>query len=192
MIKEQVTVKERNESHPKEAVQLINEKIKFDKMQLISADGQNLGIITREEALRLAYREDLDLVLLAEQGGEGYPVAKIMDLGKSLYAKKKQQADAKKNQKVIQIKELKMRSKISEHDYQTKMNQALQFLKDGKRLKVTFMFRGRESVTREERGGEMFNKIEQTFENAGILKNLVQEKDSKSPQVWSRIYYIKK
>ena len=185
-------MKERNDSQGKESTQLVNEKIKFEKMQLISADGQNLGIVIRDEALRLAYRAELDLVILADQGSEGVPVAKIMDFGKTLYSKKKQQADAKKKQQVIQIKELKMRPKISEHDYQTKMNQALQFLKEGKRLKVTLMFKGRETATREERGTEMFDKLQKTFEDAGIMKGLVQEKDSKSFQAWSRIYYTKK
>jgi translation initiation factor IF-3 len=185
-------VKERNESQGREATQPVNEKIRHERMQLISAEGQNLGIFSRDEALREAARANLDLVLLAEQGGEGVPVARIMDFGKTLYAKKKQQADAKKKQQVIQIKELKLRPKISEHDYQTKMNQGIDFLTSGKRLKITLMFKGREAVTREERGAEMFDKIQKTFEDAGIMKHLVQEKDAKSPQAWSRVYYSKK
>ncbi len=170
---------------------LINEKIRFDKMQVISHDGKNLGILAREEALKLARQTDLDLVVIADQGGEGYPVVKVMDFGKVLYAKKKQQAEAKKHQKVIQVKEIKLRPKIGEHDYQTKINQAVQFLKDGKHLKVTLMFRGRETATREERGQEIFDKIDKSFEEAGLTK-LVQEKDAKAAQFWSRVYYLKK
>lgn len=170
---------------------LINEKIRFDKMQVISHDGKNLGILAREEALKLARQTDLDLVVIADQGGEGYPVVKVMDFGKVLYAKKKQQAEAKKHQKVIQVKEIKLRPKIGEHDYQTKINQAVQFLKDGKHLKVTLMFRGRETATREERGQEIFDKINKSFEEAGLTK-LVQEKDAKAAQFWSRVYYLKK
>ena len=169
---------------------IINEKIRFDKMQVISHDGKNLGVLPRDEALRLARQVGLDLVIIAEQGGDGLPVVKVMDFGKALYAKKKQQAEAKKNQKVIQIKEIKLRPKIGEHDYQTKINQAIEFLKDGKHLKVTLMFRGRETATREERGTEMFTKIDASFEAAGLTK-LVQEKDAKTPQLWSRIYYLK-
>ena len=86
-----------------------------------------------------------------------------MDFGKALYAKKKQQAEAKKSQKVIQVKEIKLRPKIGEHDYQTKINQAIDFLKDGKHLKVTLMFKGREAAMREERGEELFRKIDESF-----------------------------
>lgn len=171
---------------------LINEKIRYDKMQLITHEGKNLGIVSREDALKFARVVGLDLAIIAESGSEGVPVAKVMDFGKVLYAKKKQQAEAKKKQQVIQIKELKIRPKIAEHDYQTKLNQALQFLKEGKRVKVTLMFKGREAAMREERGAELFNKIQQTFEDQGVLKNLVQEKDVKAPQMWSRIYYLKK
>lgn len=176
----------------KEELPLINEKIRFEKVHLISQNGENIGIVSRDEALRAAYAANLDLVLIAEQGGQGYPVVKIMDFGKVLYAKKKQQAEAKKHQKTVQIKEIKIRPKISEHDYQIKMNQALQFLKEGKRLKLTLVFRGREAATREERGKYLFDKVAQTFEDAGIAKQVVQEKDIQNPQFWSRIYFMKK
>lgn len=171
--------------------QLINEKIHFTKVQVISNDGQNLGAMDKNEALRLARQADLDLVLISDHGNEGVPVVKIMDFGKVIYAKKKQQAEAKKSQKVIQVKEAKLRPKIGDHDYQTKINQIIDFLKDGKHVKITVMFKGREAVTKEERGTELFNKINLSFEQAGLTK-LVQEKDSKGPQFWSRVYYLKK
>lgn len=170
--------------------QLVNEKIRFDKMQVITNEGKNLGILSRDEALRLARQSDLDLVLLAEQGSEGVPLVKIMDFGKALYAKKKQQAEAKKSQKVIQVKEIKMRPKIGEHDYQTKINQAIDFLKDGKHVKVTLMFKGREAAMREERGEELFKKIDDSFEQAGLTR-IAQEKDAKAAQLWSRVYFLK-
>lgn len=170
---------------------LMNEKIRFDRMQLISAQGENLGVVTREEALRQAHSANLDLVLITEQGGEGVPVAKVMDFGKALYAKKKQQADAKKHQKVIQVKEVKMRPKIGEHDFKTKMNQAIDFLNEGKRVKFTLMFKGREMVMREERGAEILTRIEKSFDDAGLSKKIMQEKDLKTPQAWSRVYYTK-
>ena len=116
------------------------------------------GILSRDEALKLARQADLDLVLLSEKGGEGQPVVKIMDFGKALYAKKKQLAEAKKHQKVIEVKELKLRPKIGEHDYQTKMNQAIQFLKEGKHLKVTLMFKGREAAMRDEKEKSFLQK----------------------------------
>ena len=171
--------------------QPVNEKIRFDRMQVISFDGNNLGILSRSEALDLARRENLDLVLLAQSGGDGVPVAKIMDFGKVQYAKKKQAAEQKKGQKIIQIKEIKVRPKIGEHDYQTKVNQAIDFLKDGKHVKVTLVFRGREIAMKEERGKELFDKVDQSFEQAGLTK-IVAEKDSKSSQLWSRVYFLKK
>lgn len=173
------------------SVPLMNEKIRFDKIQVIAVDGQNLGVISSQEALRLARDAELDLVLLSQTGGLGAPVAKIMDFGKVIYAKKKQMADAKKHQKVIQVKEIKLRPKIGEHDYQTKINQAIDFLKDGKHLKVTLMFKGREAELSRERGDEMFDKIDKSFQDAGLTK-IVQEKDSRMGQFWSRIYYLKK
>ncbi len=174
-----------------EMLPLANEKIRFDRVQLITFDGKNIGIIPTNEALKAAYAQGLDLVIIAEKGADGVPVAKVMDLGKSLYEKKKQQSDAKKHQKVIQIKELKIRPKISEHDYQTKINQAIDFLKDGKHVKVTLMFKGREAAMAEERGTELLRKIDESFQQAGLLK-IAQEKDSRTGQMWSRIYFLKK
>ena len=173
------------------SIPAVNEKILFDKMQVISYDGKNLGVLSKKEALKLALDAGLDLVLMADQGGEGYPVAKILDFGKALYAKKKQIADAKKHQKIIQVKEIKLRPKIGEHDYQTKINQAAQFLKDLKHVKITLMFKGREAVGLNERGLEFFDKINNSFEQLGLNK-MVQEKDAKTSNSWSRVYYLKK
>lgn len=180
-------MKARTEGAPS---QLINERIRFDKLQVISHDGRNLGIVSRDEALREARAAELDLVLLAESGSEGVPLAKIMDFGKALYAKKKQQAEAKKSQKVIQVKEVKMRPKIGEHDFMTKIHQAIDFLKEGKHVKFTLAFKGREAAMREERGAEIFKKIDEMFEEAGLTK-IMAEKDAKAGQLWSRIYLLK-
>ena len=168
----------------------INDKIRATRIQVIAQDGENVGIISLDEALKLARQAELDLVMVAEQGRDGVPVAKIIDHGKVLYAKKKKQVESKKHQKVIQIKEIKLRPKIGEHDYQTKLKQACQFLKDGKHVKVTLVFRGREMATIRERGFEMFNKVMLTFQEHG-LTNLHQEKESKAGTQWSRIYAVK-
>lgn len=168
----------------------INENIQVPKVQLITHEGENLGVVPTHEALLRARSAELDLVLISQVGGTGIPIAKIMDFGKDLYSKKKKQAEAKKKQKTIQVKELKIRPKIGEHDLQTKMNQAIQFLKEGKHLKVTLVFRGREVVSREERGSEMFAKIDKKLEEQGFT-NLAQEKESRMGSLWSRIYYLK-
>ena len=169
---------------------LINEKIRATEMQLIMHDGSNLGVIPRSEALQLASNANLDLVIISDLGPGKPPIAKIMDFGKTEYDKKKKLALAKKKQKVIKVKEIKLRPKISENDYQTKLKQGIQFLKDGKHLKITLMFRGREMSTKEERGTHMFQKVDTTLEGQG-LRNLVQEKEAKAGYTWSRIYYIK-
>jgi len=175
----------------KEPAPLINERIRAEKMQLITHTGENIGAVSRGQALRMAEEAGLDLVLLTESGKDGLPVVKIMNFGKSLYEKKKNKAEAKKHQKVIQVKEIKMRPKIGEHDYLTKMKQANQFLHDGKRVKITLWFKGRENATRDERGKELFERIEATFRDQGILEQLAQEKDAKAGQLWSRVYYMK-
>lgn len=180
--------KERKSDVP---VPLINEQIRATTVQLIDHEGVNVGVVPRVQAQRMAEEVGLDLVLLSDSGKEGVPVVKIMDLGKALYEKKKKQSEGKKHQKVIQVKEVKIRPKIGEHDYQTKIKQAIEFLKDGKRLKITLFFKGRENVTKDERGVEIFDKVNQSFEEAGLLKNLVQEKDTKMGQYWSRIYFLK-
>ena len=142
-----VNFKEKKETGPQ-----LNERIRAPRLQLIAEDGHNIGIVSRADALKLAHEASLDLVMIAEEGREGVPVAKIMDFGKSLYEKKKKQHEAKKHQKVIQVKEIKMAPKIGEHDFQTKMRQAIDFLKEGKRVKITLFFKGRENATKVERG----------------------------------------
>lgn len=170
---------------------MINERIRAQNVQLITHTGQNVGVVSRDQALTMAQEANLDLVVIAEKGAEGVPVTKIMDFGKAQYEKKKKLVEAKKHQKTIQIKEVKFRPKIGEHDYQTKIKHAVQFLKDGKRVKFTLFFRGRENITKAERGAEMFAKIDKSLDEHGLLKNLVQERDMRMGQFWSRIYYIK-
>ena len=181
-----MNLKEKKETGP-----LINERIRAPRLQLIAEDGHNIGIVSRGEALKLAQEAGLDLVVIAEEGREGVPVAKVMDFGKALYEKKKKQHEAKKHQKVIQIKEVKMGPKIGEHDFQTKMRQAIDFLNEGKRVKITLFFKGRENATKHERGAELFDKIAKTFEEHDILKNLNQEPDTRMGSLWSRVYFLK-
>jgi len=175
----------------KEILPPINQQIRSDKVQLITHLGENIGVVPTGKALIMAMDAGLDLVTIADQGKDGVPVVKIMDFGKVLYEKKKKQTEAKKHQKVIQIKEVKIRPKIGDHDYQTKMKQVLEFLNEGKRVKITLFFSGRENATKEGRGTELFEKINKTFEEFGIFKDVIQEKDAKVDQTWSRMYYLK-
>lgn len=177
----------------KKETHIANEKIRYEHLQLISHDGKNYGVVTRREALQHAAEAHLDLVLIAEQGGEGYPVAKIMDLGKMQYEKKKQQAEAKKKQHIVQVKEVKIRPKIAENDFQTKMKQGIRFLQEGKHLKVTLMFRGREATMKEESGAVLFERVRQALDSASYDgKTVVQESDMQTSNFWTRVYGLKK
>jgi len=187
-------LKEREQRPASSNLPLVNEQIRYPRLQLISADGQNVGVILRYDALRMASEAGLDLVIIADHGSEGVPVAKIMDFGKAIYAKKKKQSAAKKHQKTIQVKEVKMRPKIGEHDFQTKLNQAVGFLKEGMRVKITVELKGREMHQGHERGKDMFDRINKYLAEAGLktmVSEVEQKREIKSGQHMSRLYYQK-
>jgi translation initiation factor IF-3 len=120
----------------------INERIRFPEIRVIDSDGSQLGIITPAEALRVAEEKELDLVLVSETANP--PVCRIMDYGKYKFEQEKKAREAKKKQQTADIKEVKMRYKIDEHDYNVRVNQAQRFLKAGDKVKATITFRGRE------------------------------------------------
>lgn len=111
-------------------------------MRVIDSDGSQLGVISLKDALEKAYSRDLDLVLVAP--GSTPPVCKIMDYGKYRFEQAKREKEAKKNQKTIEIKEIRLGLSIDKHDFETKGNHANKFLKDGNKVKVSIRFRGRE------------------------------------------------
>nr|WP_280140772.1 translation initiation factor IF-3 [Natronincola peptidivorans] len=120
----------------------INEEIRDKEVRLIDANGDQLGIIAVKEAQKLANTKNLDLVKIAPQAKP--PVCKIMDYGKYKYELAKKEKEAKKNQKVVNIKEVRLSPNIEKHDLMVKANQAIKFLKNGDKVKVTLRFRGRE------------------------------------------------
>lgn len=166
----------------------VNDKIRCTELQVINHKGENLGIISKNQALDIAETADLDLVQIGEN--KGNITAKIMDFGKFLYAKKKQLIESKKKQKVVQIKEVKMRPNIGENDYQTKLKRAIGFLKDGKKVKFTIQFRGREFIMIRELGRNFFDKIDKNL-NEAELGTLVEERERRSGPFWSKIYFLK-
>jgi len=168
----------------------INEKIRSARVQLITSDGVNIGVVSRREALDRAMQAGLDLVQIAPENREGIPVVKIVNHGKIQYEKKKKQAEAKKHQVVIQVKEIKIRPSIAENDFQTKVKQMTDFLKEGKRVKLTLFFKGREVVNQDQRGFDLFARVDSTLANEGI-HDVFREEESKVDRSWSRIYYIK-
>ncbi len=168
--------------------QPINEEIRALKMRVISEQGENLGILSRDEALHLAHQSDMDLVLLSDK--DGVPLVKIMNFGKMQYAKKKKLAEGKKKQKVFKVKEIKMRPKIGMHDYMTKVNQGVGFLKQGHKLKLTLVFSGREIESMRHSGNDFFDQVDRSLAEQGLI-DLACEKDAANGRFWSRIYYLK-
>ena len=120
----------------------INEEIRDKELRVIGADGDQLGIMTSAAALALAEEKELDLVKIAPNATP--PVCKIMDYGKFRFEQLKKEKEAKKNQHVVEVKEIRMSPSIDTNDFNTKIKNAMKFLKDGNRVKVTVRFRGRE------------------------------------------------
>ncbi len=120
----------------------INEEIRDKEVRVIDSDGNQLGVMPIEEAFRLAEEKNTDLVKIAPQAKP--PVCKIMDYGKYRFEQAKREKEAKKNQRVIEIKEVRLSLNIDTHDFETKVGHAIKFLKSGNRVKVSIRFRGRE------------------------------------------------
>ena len=120
----------------------INEEIRDAELRVISSDGQQLGIMSAKQALEIAEQKNLDLVKIAPQSKP--PVCKIMDYGKYRFEQSKREKEARKNQHIVDIKEVRLSLNIDTHDFNTKLNNALKFIKHGDKVKVSFRFRGRE------------------------------------------------
>ena len=134
---------------------------------MIGADGEQVGIVSLEEALNAAATASLDLVEIAPEAEP--PVCKVMDYGKKLFEQKKQAAAQKKKQKQTQVKEMKFRPGTDEGDYQIKLKNLIRFLEAGDKAKVTLRFRGRE-MAHQELGIEMLKRIEQDLEELGQVE----------------------
>jgi translation initiation factor IF-3 len=120
----------------------INQQIRVREVRVIDDEGQQLGIYPIQEALRLAFERNLDLVEVAPNAVP--PVCRLLDYGKFQYERQKKEREARRAQKVIEIKEIRLRPRTGEHDLDTKVRQALSFLDEGSKVKVTVRFRGRE------------------------------------------------
>jgi len=127
----------------------INEEIRAREVRLVGEDGEQLGIVSGRDAYQLAVEKNLDLVEIAPTAKP--PVCKLMDYGKFKYEQSKRDKEVRKKHKVIEIKEVKLRPNIEDHDLETKAKNAQRFLADGDKVKVTIMFRGRE-ITHPELG----------------------------------------
>ena len=146
---------------------LINEDIRDKEVRVIAADGSQLGVMDTREAQRLSIEQNLDLVKIAPQATP--PVCRIMDYGKYRFEQAKREKEAKKNQKVIEIKEIRLSLNIDIGDLNTKVKQATKFLQEGNKLKVSIRFRGRE-MAHPEIGHQVMKKFTEAVAEHGVVE----------------------
>lgn len=146
----------------------VNERIRTKEIRVIDEEGQQLGIMTPQEALKMARSRGYDLVEVAPQAQP--PVCRIVDFGKYQYEQKKRAHEAKKKQVVIEVKEIKFRPATDEHDYNFKMKHAREILADGNKVKATVRFRGRE-ITHKELGQKLLERLERDLAEHGVPEN---------------------
>lgn len=145
----------------------INEEIRAREVRVIGSDGEQLGIMSGREAQQLAYEKHLDLVEIAPTAKP--PVCRIMDYGKYRYEQQKREKESRKKQKTFDIKEVKLRPGIEEHDFNVKFKNAVRFLEDGDKVKVTIMFRGRE-LSHPELGEVLLNKMAARLKEMAVVE----------------------
>ena len=145
----------------------INERIRVPELRLIGPDGQQVGIVKRDEALAYAREQDLDLVEIAPEAKP--PVCRVLDYSKYKYEQEQKRKAARKHQQQVTVREMKLRPKIATHDYETKKGHILRFLKHGQKVKVTIMFRGRE-MAHPERGEALLRKVADEIAEFGTVE----------------------
>ena len=144
------------QARPEKEGPRVNEDIDNAQIRLVDADGEMIGVVPTEEALDRAADAGLDLVEVSPNADP--PVCKILDFGKLKYENQKKKAEARKKQKTIDVKEIKMRPGIEEHDYQVKMRSMRRFIDDGDKVKVTLRFRGRE-MAHQDLGAKVLDRV---------------------------------
>jgi translation initiation factor IF-3 len=145
----------------------INERIRAPELRLIGADGQQVGIVKRDEALAIAQEQDLDLVEIAADAKP--PVCRVLDYSKYKYEQEQKRKAARKHQQQVTVREMKLRPKIARNDYETKKGHVVRFLKQNDKVKVTIMFRGREQA-HPERGEALLMKLADEISELGTIE----------------------
>ena len=146
---------------------MINEQIRDKEVRLIGAEGEQIGIVSSKEAQKLASEKNLDLVKIAPQAKP--PVCKIMDYGKYKFDAAKKEKEARKKQKTISVKEVRLSASIEKHDFETKMRNAVKFLKAGDKVKISVVFRGREMM-HTHRGNELLEQAIAFVDEVGMVE----------------------
>ena len=156
------------ERAPAEPQTRINEAIRVPQVRLIDDDGEQIGIKSRDEALEYAWAKNLDLVEVAPEARP--PVCRVMDYSKYKYEQEQKAKLARKHQSTITIKEIKLRPKVGQHDYETKKGHVARFLQNRDKVKVTIMFRGRET-THPERGRNLLLRLATELKEIGVIES---------------------
>ena len=154
---------------------MINEEIRDREVRVVDQNGEQLGVMSSRDALALAEERQLDLVKIAPQARP--PVCKLMDYGKYRFEQSKKEREFRKNQKVITVKEVRLSATIEDHDVDVKYKNAVKFLKDGNKVKVTIRFRGRQ-ITHSEIGRQVMNEFAERIKEYGTV--------DKAPQIEGR------
>lgn len=147
----------------------VNDKIRAPEIRLIGAEGENVGVVHPAKAMQMAIDAGLDLVEISPNANP--PVCKIMDFGKFKYETQKREAEARKKQKIIEIKEVKFRPNTDTHDYDVKMRNVFKFLENGDKVKVTLRFRGRE-MAHQNLGRELLERVAADTKEIGKVENM--------------------
>nr|WP_255553622.1 translation initiation factor IF-3 [Maritimibacter sp. DP1N21-5] len=147
----------------------INDRIRAPEIRLIGADGENVGVVSPQEAMRMAEEAGLDLVEISPNATP--PVCKIMDFGKFKYEQQKRESEARKKQKIIEVKEVKFRPNTDTHDYDVKMRSVFKFLENGDKVKVTLRFRGRE-MAHQNLGRDLLERVAEDVKEIGKVENM--------------------
>jgi translation initiation factor IF-3 len=150
----------------------INERIRVPEVRLIGDDGNQIGVVKRDEALAYAQERDLDLVEVAAEARP--PVCRVLDYSKYKYEQEQKAKAAKRHQKQVNVREIKLRPKIANNDYETKKNHVVRFLKGADRVKVTIMFRGREQ-SHPERGEALLMRLAEDVAELGTVEQRPQQ-----------------
>lgn len=157
-----------NKNRHKEPTDIVNEAIRDREVLVIGSDGAQLGVMSRHDALQKAYDEDLDLLCVAPNAQP--PVCKIIDYGRYRFEQQKKEREAKKNQQTAEMKSLRVSPVIDQHDFDTKVKRAKEWLSDGQKVKIDMRFRGR-MITRQEVGKQVLDKFtEQVSDVADVTK----------------------
>lgn len=151
----------------KQQEQQINEEIRDKELRVIGPDGEQLGILPLREAQDLAVEKNLDLVKISP--GANPPVVKIMDYGKYRFEQQKREKEAKKNQKIVELKEIRLSVNIDTHDFETKVSKAKKFLEQGNKVKVSIRFKGRQ-ITHTQLAHEPMNRFAEEVSEFGVVE----------------------